>query len=126
MRFYHILIVHEPEEMVSDSHQGLKNDLTGTELGKIVRRMFRDVDHVGKLEIGNKNYMLPVVYSTWQCNQLICRLQIYVLGTSLAVEWLRLHASIASGTGSTWSGTKILHATWNGHKSKKTLSKLTF
>ena len=77
MRFYHILIVHEPEEMVSDSHQGGKNDLTGTKLGKIVRRMFRDVDHVGKLEIGNKSYMLPVVYSTWQCNQLICRLQIY-------------------------------------------------
>ena len=46
---------------MSDSHQGGKNDLTGPELGKIVRRMFRDVDHVGKLEISNKNYMLPVV-----------------------------------------------------------------
>ena len=86
--------------MVSDSHQGGKNDLTGPELGKIVRRMFRDVDHVGKLEIGNKNYMLPVVYSIWQCNQLICRFQIYILGTSLAVQWLTLHASIAGGTGS--------------------------
>ena len=36
-------IIHEPEEMLSDSHQGEENDLKGTELGKVVRRMFRDI-----------------------------------------------------------------------------------
>lgn len=70
MRFHHIVIIHEPEEMVSDSHQGGKNDLTGISIRKNCEKDV--VDHVGKLEIGNKNYMLPVVYSTWQCNHLIC------------------------------------------------------
>ena len=41
-------------------------------------------------------------------------------GTLLAVQWLRLHASTARGTGSTpgW-GTKIQHASWYGKKKKK-------
>lgn len=57
MVFHHILIVHKPEEMVGDSFQGGKNDLKGSELGKIVRRMFRSIDHVGKLDSGNTNKM---------------------------------------------------------------------
>ena len=38
-------------------------------------------------------------------------------GTSLVVQWLRLHASNAGGTGSIpgW-GTKIPHALWSGQK----------
>ena len=41
-------------------------------------------------------------------------------GTLLAVQWLRLHASTAGGTGSTpgWE-TKIQHASWYGKKKKK-------
>ena len=40
-------------------------------------------------------------------------------GTSLAVQWLRLHAPTAGGVGSIpgW-GTKILHALWCGKKKK--------
>ena len=40
--------------------------------------------------------------------------------TSLAVQWLRLHASTAGGMGSIpgW-GTKIPHATWYGAKKKR-------
>ena len=39
--------------------------------------------------------------------------------TSLAVQWLRLHASTAGGTGLTpgW-GNKIPHAAWHGQKKK--------
>ena len=41
-------------------------------------------------------------------------------GTSLAVQWLRLHASTAEGMGSIpGQGTKIPHATWCRHKKKK-------
>ena len=42
------------------------------------------------------------------------------LGTSLAVQWLRLHASTAGGADSIpdW-GTKFLHAAWCGQKKKK-------
>ena len=41
-------------------------------------------------------------------------------GTSLAVQWLRLHASTAGGAGSIpgW-GTKILHAVRRGQKKKE-------
>ena len=40
-----------------------------------------------------------------------------VLGTSLAVQWLRLCASTAGGMGLIpgW-GTKMSHATWHGQK----------
>ena len=40
-----------------------------------------------------------------------------VPGTSLVVQWLRLHAPSARGMGSIpgW-GTKTLHATWHGQK----------
>ena len=42
------------------------------------------------------------------------------IGTSLEVQWLRLHASNAGGTCSIpgW-GTKIPHAAWHGQKKKK-------
>ena len=48
------------------------------------------------------------------------RTKIAVLGISLVVQWLRLHLSIAAGTGliPDW-GTKIPHAAWCGHKLKK-------
>ena len=40
--------------------------------------------------------------------------------TSLAVQWLRLHASNAGGAGSIPSPvTKIPHAMWHGQKKKK-------
>ena len=40
-------------------------------------------------------------------------------GTSLAVQWLRLHASNAGGTGSIpGQGTKIPHAAWQGQRIK--------
>ena len=43
-----------------------------------------------------------------------------ILGTSLAVQWLRFHASTAGGMGLIpgW-GTKILHAAWHSQKIKK-------
>ena len=42
------------------------------------------------------------------------------VGTSLAVQWLRLHTPSAEGTGSIpGQGTKILHAVWHGQKKKK-------
>ena len=42
------------------------------------------------------------------------------IGTSLAVQWLRLHASNAGGAGSIPSqGTKITHTAWSGPKKKK-------
>ena len=41
-------------------------------------------------------------------------------GTSLAVQWLRLHTSTAGGTGSVpGQGTESLHAAWHGQKTKK-------
>ena len=44
--------------------------------------------------------------------------------TSLEVQWLRLHAPNAGGTGSNpGRGTKIPHAAWCGQKKKKTLKK---
>ena len=48
---------------------------------------------------------------SWKC---------FVLGTSLAVQWLRLHASTAWGTGSIrgW-GIKIPHAVWSGQKKER-------
>ena len=40
-----------------------------------------------------------------------------ILGTSLAVQWLRLHTSDAGGMGLISSaGTKIPHAMWCGQK----------
>ena len=46
-------------------------------------------------------------------------IQYPMIGTSLAVQWLKLCASIAGGMGSIsgW-GTKILHAAWRGQKSQ--------
>ena len=42
-------------------------------------------------------------------------------GTSLVVQWLRLHASNAGGAGSIpGRGTKIPHTAWHGPKIKKT------
>ena len=42
------------------------------------------------------------------------------LGTSLAVQWLRLRASNAGGEGSIpGQGTKIPHAMWWGQKKQK-------
>ena len=42
------------------------------------------------------------------------------MGLSLVVQWLRLCASTAGGTGSIpGQGTKILHAEWHGQKFKK-------
>ena len=47
-------------------------------------------------------------------------LKIYVHGTSLAVQWLRLHTSTAAGMGSILGqGTKIPHAVWCDQKIKK-------
>ena len=41
------------------------------------------------------------------------------MGTSLAVQWLGLHASTAAGTGSIpGRGTKIPQAGWRGQKHK--------
>ena len=40
------------------------------------------------------------------------------LGTSLAVQWLRLHASTAGGTGSI-HGQEVPHALWCGQKTNK-------
>ena len=41
-------------------------------------------------------------------------------GTSLVVQWLRLHASTAGGTGLTpGRGTKIPHAMWRSQKKIK-------
>ena len=49
----------------------------------------------------------------------LCIEKLY-LGTSLAVQWLRLHASNAGAAGSTpGQGTKILHASWRGQIKKK-------
>ena len=49
------------------------------------------------------------------------------LGTSLAVQWLRLRTSTAGGTGSIpGRGTKILHAVWHGQKEKKKLYVFVF
>ena len=46
-------------------------------------------------------------------------------GTSLEVQWLRLHASTAGDTGSIpGHGTKIPHAAWCGQKKKKGKMKL--
>ena len=48
-------------------------------------------------------------------------------GTSLVVQWLRLRASTAGGTGSIpGQGTRILHATCLGHKKKKKKDKKVF
>ena len=46
-------------------------------------------------------------------------------GDFLVVQWLRLHASTAGGTGSIpgW-GTKIPHATWHGPEKKKKKRKI--
>ena len=42
------------------------------------------------------------------------------MGTSLVVQWLRLHASNARGTGSILGqGTKIPHALLHGQENKK-------
>ena len=42
------------------------------------------------------------------------------IGISLVVQWLRLHTSIAGGTGTNpGQGTKIPHASWYGQKKKK-------
>ena len=42
-------------------------------------------------------------------------------GTSLVVQWLRLYASTAGGTGSIpCQGTKILHVACQGQKKKNT------
>ena len=51
---------------------------------------------------------------------ILCMLKFFHAGTSLAVQWLRLHASNAGGTGSIpgW-GTKIPHPTCCGLKNKK-------
>ena len=48
-----------------------------------------------------------------------CPSKVEWIGTSLAVQWLRLCASNARGTGSIpgW-GTKIPHAAWHGQKIK--------
>ena len=49
----------------------------------------------------------------------------YFGGTYLVVQWLRLPASTAGGTGLIpGQGTKILHAAWRGQKKKK--EKCTF
>ena len=42
------------------------------------------------------------------------------IGTSLAVQWLRLHTSTAGGTGLIpGQGTKIPHAAWRDHPTTK-------
>ena len=44
---------------------------------------------------------------------------------SLVVQWLRLHTSIAGGTGTNpGQGTKIPHASWYGQKNPKTKSNI--
>ena len=44
----------------------------------------------------------------------------WMFGASLAVQWLRLRASTAGGTGLIpGQGTKILHAMWHGQKKQK-------
>ena len=45
------------------------------------------------------------------------------LGTSLVVQWLRLHASTTVDRGSIPWGTRILHATWLSQKKKKNKEK---
>ena len=53
----------------------------------------------------------------------ICVLKINVLGTSLAVQWLRLHVSNTVGTGSIpGQGTRIPQVAWHGQKKKINLS----
>ena len=47
--------------------------------------------------------------------------KVFLYGTSLAVQWLRLHASTAKGIGSVPTGeTKIAHALCSMEKKKKT------
>ena len=49
-------------------------------------------------------------------------IKILFWGTSLAVQWLRLHTSSAGGVGSIpGRGTKVPNATWHGQKKKKIL-----
>ena len=57
----------------------------------------------------------------WKTSEQLCRthLRIVPLGTSLAVQWLRLCTFTAVGLGSVpGQGTKIPHATWCGQKNK--------
>ena len=50
----------------------------------------------------------------------------YRCGASLVVQWLRLHPSIAGGTGLIPGlGTKIPHAAWYGQKNKRTYEDVT-
>ena len=54
----------------------------------------------------------------WQSKRSLLRLS--SAGTSLVVQWLRLHTSTAAGVGSfPGQGTKIPHAAWAWPKGKK-------
>ena len=66
------------------------------------------LDFMMELDLLGKCYQLFVI---WFCFQWLAP------GISLAVQWLRLHASNAGDTGLTpGQGTKIPHATWCGKK----------
>ena len=55
-----------------------------------------------------------------QDNHIFCYQNQVLLGTSLAVQWLRLHTSTSGVTGSIpGEGTKIPHAARHGQKRKK-------
>ena len=60
-------------------------------------------------------------WSGWRATQEFIKTQV-IHGTSLVVQWLRLHIPHAGGTGSIPSrGTKIPHAKRRGRKKKKGL-----
>ena len=63
--------------------------------------------------IRSGEFLLPPTFCCWPQNW-------WGYATSLAVQWLRLHAPNAGGTGSIpgW-GTNILHTAWRGHEKKK-------
>ena len=58
-------------------------------------------------------------HSSWCQNHYLASSKSDQWGTSLAVQWLRLHASNAGDAGSIPGlGTKILHTTQHGQKKK--------
>ena len=73
------------------------------------------------VDITNKNFLktLKSKNNTWTENKISIK-NYWVNGTSLAVQWLRLHASTARGMGLIpGQGTKILHAATGTRQSQK-------
>ena len=106
---------------------GIKQELNACWMNKYINgRMKKKPSLILRLSVQPHVHLCQInTPSVWLLTHVSLIVEKSPMGTSLAVQWLRLHASTAGGTGLiSGLGTEIPHAEWSGQNKQTNRMKL--